>query len=435
MTRGYNDLVRFLAGRKGMDVEESLLTVVHGCARAFHCSASEKASTTPLAQWGTKGSQAFTECVQSAVSKLPELATVAKSVEGDHGAPSLACLAAAVGPGGEDDWNNAWKSYSLTSGKASAPVTCSAIGGESEPGVAAGTVGTPLYSEARGVIRWGLRQVIRKQVVGCFPGDAWGRSPTVAEDLAKVTQEEVGAAIRRAAPALVACTSPVEPGMDVPVPTDLLAGIIAGFDLNLVEVSAGYPATATFPAKVLTDGTDACFPGGLEGYGPDSEAHALGRSLYLRPLQRLHAAYGKEVPVMYDSSGIKTRPLNIVDPILESLLVYKPVLEPGKTKAAVAKLGWRGEEFDADADAPGVVPEMGEEVQATLLKLYTPYDAALRVYLGKTHKKIYQSWLTTKAAKGEEEGAGGEEEVEEKPMSKGKQNAAKRKGGKKKAAA
>ena len=288
------------------------------------------------------------------------------------------------------------------------------------------------------MIRWGLRQLQRKQVIGCFSGAAFGRSGKPEVDLGGVTQAEVGAAIRRALPLLSACSNSVEPGSDIPVPTDLLAGIIAGFDLNLVEVSAGYPGTASSPAKVLTDATEACFPGGLEGFGPDSEAHALARSLYLRPLQRLHAAYTKEVPMMYDSGTLKTRPLNIVDPILDSLLVYKPVLEPGKTKAAVGKLGWRGEEGEADPEAAGVIPEMGEEVKAALMALYAPYDAALRVYLGPKNKHIYRSWLTTKAAKSEEEatsGAGeeGEGEASEKPVSKAKQNAAKRKGGKKKA--
>ena len=431
--RGYTDLVRFLAAKKGMDIEENLLGVVHGCIRSFHCGAAEKASTTRLAQWGTKGSRKFTECVTAALSKIPELASVSAAVEGDGGAPSLACLSSAVGPGGEDDWGLLFQTYSLTTGKSTPPVSCSAITSEEEPGVSAATLGSPLHTEARAVIRWGLRQVLRKQIVSCFSGSAFGRSAKSETDLAAVTQAEVASAIRRALPLISACSNPVEPGNDVPVPTDLLAGIIAGFDLNLVEVSAGYPASATFPAKVLTDATEQCFPGGLEGYGPDSEAHALARSLYLRPLQRLHAAYTKEVPMMYDSGTLKTRPLNIVDPILDSLLVYKPVLEAGKTKSAIAKLGWRGEEAEADPEAAGVIPEMGEEVKAALVAFYAPYDAALRVYLGPKNKHIFRKWLTTQAAKSEEPVEKGEVEEEEKPVSKAKQNAQKRKGGKKKA--
>ena len=247
--------------------------------------------------------------------------------------------------------------------------------------------------------RWGLRQLVRKQIIGCIPPAALGRSPL--EDLAGVSQEAVLEGIRRGAEVLRACSSTVEPATAIPVPTDLLAGVVAGYELNLVEVSADYPARAPLPGKVLTDGTDKCFPGGLEGYGANSEAHALARSLYLRPLQRIHAAYGKSVPMMYDAGGLKTRPLNVMDPILESMLVYKPVLEPAKTKAAVAKLGWRGEEAEADPEPAGSLPEMGEEVAEALKALYAPYDAALRVYLGEEWKHIVKGWKATKAAAGE----------------------------------
>ena len=405
--------------KKGMETEEAVLTVVHGCLRHAACERKGASSSAPIASWEKKGSGKFQKCVAEAASALPELAGVAGELEGDKGAAPLACLAASVGPGGAADWASLFAAHSMTTGKATPPVPCASLEtAESNPGVASATPGTPLFSEARGVIRWGLRQLVRKQIIGCLPPAALGRSPL--EDITAVSQEAVLEGIRKGAAVLSACSSTVEPATAIPVPTDLLAGVVAGYELNLVEVSAEYPGSSGIAGKVLTDGTDSCFPGGLEGYGANSEAHALARSLYLRPLQRIHAAYGKSVPMMYDSGGLKTRPLNVMDPILESMLVYKPVLEPGKTKAAVAKLGWRGEEAEADPEPAGTFPDMSEEVAEALKALYAPYDATLRVYMGEEWKHIVKGWRTTKAALGEAEaGGGGEAEaVPEKKASK-----------------
>ena len=434
--RGYTDLVRYLAAKKGMPTEEAFLAAVHGCVRAAVCArkgSGQGASSSPIASWDKKGSARFQQCVSEAAAGLPELAGLAAEVEGEKGAAPLACLAAAVGPGGSADWSSLFSAYSLTTGKATPPVSCTTMeegsGGSAAgaAGLSAGTPGTPLFSEARGVIRWGLRQLVRRQIIGCLPPAAFGRTPL--EDIAAVSQEAVLEGIRRGAGLLSACSTPVEPATAIPVPTDLLAGVVAGYELNLVEVSADFPASAPAAGRVLTDGTDSCFPGGLEGYGANSEAHALGRSLYLRPLQRIHAAYGKDVPMMYDSGALKTRPLGIMDPILESMLVYKPVLEPGKTKAAIAKLGWKGEEGDVDGEPAGTFPEMSEEVSEALKALYAPYDAALRVYMGEEWRHIVKGWKTSKAAAGGGGGGGEAEEPEaEEPVEKKASKRAKGKG-------
>jgi hypothetical protein len=133
----------------------------------------------------------------------------------------------------------------------------------------------------------------------------------------------------------------------------------------------------------------------------------------------MHAAYGKSVPMLFDSTSLKTRPLNVLDPILNELNVYKPVLEPSKTKAAAAKLAWRGEEAEADTEPAGSLPEMSEEVAAELVALYTPYDAALRVYLGAEHSAVVRSWRTTKAAGGAAEEVVAAEEEPAAPKKKG----------------
>jgi hypothetical protein len=104
--------------------------------------------------------------------------------------------------------------------------------------------------------------------------------------------------------------------------------------------------------------------------------------------------------------------------------VYKPVLEPSKTKAAAAKLQWRGEEAEADTEPAGSLPEMGEEVAAELVGLYAPYDAVLRVYLGAEHAAISRSWRTTKAA------GGGGAALEEEAPEEAEAAAPKKKGGK-----
>ena len=99
------------------------------------------------------------------------------------------------------------------------------------------------------------------------------------------------------------------------------------------------------------------------------------------------------------------------------------MLEPSKTKAAAAKLGWRGEEAEADVEPAGSIPEMGAEVAEELLALYRPYDAVLRAYLGVKMGSLVKNWRTTKADGGAQEEVAAEpaaEEVEAAPKKKGK---------------
>ena len=108
--------------------------------------------------------------------------------------------------------------------------------------------------------------------------------------------------------------------------------------------------------------------------------------------------------------------------------VYKPVLEPSKTKASAAKLAWRGEEAEVDTEPAGSLPEMGEEVAAELVALYAPYDAALRVYLGAENAALARGWRTTKAAGGGDVGVGGEEAPAEEEAAAPKKKGGKRRG-------
>lgn len=181
-----------------------------------------------------------------------------------------------------------------------------------------------------------------------------------------------------------------------------MAGVVAGYDLNLVDVSADVPRDAPRDESraILLDGSERCFPDGAEGTGDDTPAHAIARSLYLRPLQRIHAAYGRNVVTLLESASLKARPLTVMDPVLKDVNYHSATLEPAKVKAAIAKLGWRGEEAEVDSEPAGSLPDMSDEVRAALAGVIVPYDEALRIYLGpRDATRVMKTWTSTKLAK------------------------------------
>lgn len=326
--RAYVDLVRTIAAEKtGAAAEESLMLLVHGCMRTVACehpSAGEVG--VDVAAWTSKGADKFKKCVKGAASAhaLEDVATSLASA-----ADVSECVADTAGPTGVLNWNLAFGDFALKN----KPLACAAVlkAGASD----ALQASSPLGAEAAGWLRSSVRQVERRVLVGCLPPSAFGRDPPA--DIAAVTQDEVLAALRDAADAIAPCTTTVDAGVSLPVPVDLMAGVVAGYDLNLVGVSADMPKSAALAGSVLVDGEDACFPGGAEGFGANSAAHALARSMYLRPLQRLQASYGRDVVSVMDSTTLKSRPLSVVDPILTDLNVYKPTVRRAPKKRRVCR--------------------------------------------------------------------------------------------------
>ena len=315
--RAYVDLVRTIAADKtGAAAEEALMLLVHGCMRTVACEHPDEGEAgVDAAAWTSKGASSFKKCMESAANSHA-LADVVASLKTSPEASE--CLAETAGPAGVLNWNLAFGDFALKN----KPLTCAAVlkAGASE----ALQPSSPLGVEAAAWVSKSVRQVERRILVGCLPPSAFGRDPLV--DLAAVTQNEVLTALRDAADVISSCTTTVDAGVSLPVPVDLMAGVVAGYDLNLVGVSADMPKTSKLAGSVLVDGEDACFPGGAEGYGANSAAHALARSMYLRPLQRLQASYGREVVSVVDSTTLKSRPLSVVDPILTDLNVYKPTV-------------------------------------------------------------------------------------------------------------
>ena len=73
--------------------------------------------------------------------------------------------------------------------------------------------------------------------------------------------------------------------------------------------------------------------------------------------------------------------------------------EPAKVKTIAAKMGWRGEEAELDLEPAGTIPEMGGDVRAELEAFFTPYDAALRAYMGdEMVGAVAARWATSAAA-------------------------------------
>ena len=368
--RAYVDLVRTIAASKGDAAEDSLVSLIHGCMRVT----SSPSTSISFDNWATK-SVDLKSCVSEGFKDLDDA--------------SLQCIANTVGPAGEFDWSLSYSTWLLTS--KSKPVPAGKDGSEAK------NIGTPLNLEAVLWMKQGVRQVERRILVGCVPPDALGRDPLA--DLAAVTFEEISSAFAIGTSMIDSCSQTIESGVSLPVPVDLMAGVVAGYDLNLVAVSADMPKESKISGKVIVDGEENCFPGGVEGFGQNTPGHALARSMYLRPLQRIQAAYGRDVVSVLDSTLLKTRPLSLVDPILDDLNVYKPSLEPSKVKGIAAKMGWRGEEAEIDSEPPGTIPEMSPEFKEEMTLFFTPYDAALRAYMGTdATNDLMINWATSKAA-------------------------------------
>ena len=389
--------------RHGADAEVALLRLVHACFRSVACDAPGPFGGVATPEWAKVGAPAFKTCLAEAIAGAgPVLATAAGELSGEGGAGALACIADTIGPAGHADWSSAYASYSQSSGTSASGgiVACSSVTEATSSAGATANGESGLGQEADGILSSVLRQAQRKQIIGCVPPSALGRDPIA--DLASVTQDAVLDAISSGLSVLQSCSLTISPGTALPVPVDLMAGVIAGYDLNLVDVSADLPRTATTLGAVLLDGGSGCFPEGVEGSGPDSPAHAIARSLYLRPMQRMHAAYGRSSVMLLETTSLKSRPLTVMDPILSDVNVYKQTLEPSKVKAAIASLGWRGEEAEVDAEPPGTIPDMGDDVKEALLSFIAPYDEMLRVYLGDAVAgKLMKSWTSTKARRGE----------------------------------
>ena len=117
-----------------------------------------------------------------------------------------------------------------------------------------------------------------------------------------------------------------------------------------------------------------------------ARAAPLARSMYLRPLQRLHAAYGRETVLVYQTAVLRSDPSSVMDDIFDKLSVYKPTLDPVEGRKA-CRSGMGLSAFDAELDCSVAVPPMDDKVKAAIEALLEPYTAALKAYIADDNSK------------------------------------------------
>ena len=239
----------------------------------------------------------------------------------------------------------------------------------------------PLAAEAAQLWRR-LAYPLRAQVAACLEPPPAAEKPSqaaaAAAQLSQPPASKLLAAVARAAARLAECSVRVSAGVSLPVPIDLMAANINGYDLGLFAVAGEMPregGAAATEGRVLLDGTAECFPDGVD---VDDDAAPLARSLYLRPLQRLHAAYGRDTVLVYQTKTLRTDPSAVMDAIFGELSVYHPTIDPVQGRVTCREMGWRGNDL-ADCDVR--VPIMDEAVRAAIEKALAPYTAALKAYV------------------------------------------------------
>jgi hypothetical protein len=302
-----------------------------------------------------------------------------------------ACVGDAVRPAGPADWGQLYRLVATDAAAAEEEggasfAACDAPEGASSFAPEAGAVPAPLAAESARLWRR-LPYPLRMQLLSCLEAP-----PVATEKGAKAAAAaappppppaQLIAAVERAAAGLAACSLRVSAGVALPVPIDLMAANINGYDLGLFAVAGEMPRAGgpgATEGRVLLDGTAECFP---EGVDVDDVAAPLARSLYLRPLQRLHAAYGRETVLVYQTSTLRTDPSAILDAIFTELSVYHPTLDPVQGRITCRDMGWRGNDL-ADCDVR--VPVMDDKVRAAIERVLAPYTAALKAYVQNVRK-------------------------------------------------
>lgn len=364
--RAYTDLVQYIIRQERKDAEKELFDLVHYCAKKTACSEAPNArgidGFTPQ-NWEEGVSLSFEKCL---IDTLPTRKNI-MDLEGVSSSASIvSCASRAIRPGGAIDWNEYYKQYALRyatsrdTSDTSNVLECSAA---SDPD------NTELINEGNEIWKRVVYS-LHHQIAGCLDGPDVTSSPVVAPPGEKLLE-----AIAQAEQRLEECSLTITAGTAIPVPLDLMAANFNGYELGLYAIAAELPKDAKGPGKILLDGDkDGCFPNGVD---IDDPVAPLARSLYLRPLQRLHASYGRKVVQIYDTSTLRTDPASIMDPIFESLSVYKPVLEPVGARTDCKLMGWTGEIGECDVR----VPVMDERVKQELNRILEPYIRTFTAYL------------------------------------------------------
>jgi hypothetical protein len=332
------------------------------CAEGGNAAAHKGSVGLTPAVWAEGAGARFEQCLLTAVTSD----SVIQAVEGVASPASLvSCVSRATRPGGAVDWQQLFARHAATNPAGEAGLLA----------CGAGEGGEALSGEADAVWRR-LLHSLRHQTVGCLDGPDAANGPAFAP-----SPDIMLAAIAAAEKRLTACSIAVPPGAAIPVPVDLLAANINGYELGLFAVAGALPKEADGEGRLLLDGDrDGCFPDGVD---VEDVAAPLARSIYLRPLQRMHAAYGRKYIQIYDTAVLRSDPSGVLDPIFESLSVYKPTLDPVQARSDCKLMGWVGEGGECDVR----VPVMDERVRAEIARVLAPYIRAFKAYVATGEEK------------------------------------------------
>jgi hypothetical protein len=391
--RAYIDLVNTVRREQRKSADESVLIATHACMKKITCDISPTSlgSISPYT-WGEKKTEGkthvrtlFQNCLIGALENTPG---VFGGEFGGKGPEFLTCVNEEVQPGGEGDWGQLFRSAMSRNGgdddeKLSSLSSCTSI---KDWVPESGISGLSIDLKDEGLALWSsLPFRFKLAISSCADAPVIANIKQNAPTPKHPEKALLLAAVARAAEKIEACSVSIGAGVAMPVPTDLMAANVNGYDLGLFAVAGAMPKTGSKEdtnGKVLIDGTKECFPDGVDS---DNPAAPLARSIYLRHLQRLHAAYGRETVLVYQTPTLRTDPGAILDDIFEKLSVYKPTLDPVQARTTCRSMGWSA--MDVEADCSVIVPLMDDEVKAAIEAVLRPYNSALKAYLGEDEKK------------------------------------------------
>ena len=391
--RAYVDLINTVKRQERKAADDAVLVATHACMKRATCEASPSAlgSIRPET-WSAKSTEgkvslkiSFQNCLIGALENTPG---VLGGESGGKGPEFLSCVNEEIQPGGEADWGQLFRSVTSRSkdeedAKLNGLSNCELI---KEWIPESGISGLSDDLKEEGLAFWATVPFrFRASISSCADAPVIVNLKQNAPAPRQPEKAKLLAAVALAAERIEACSISIGPGVAMPVPTDLMAANVNGYDLGLFSVAGAMPkagSTEETFGKVLIDGTRECFPDGVDS---DDPAAPLARSMYLRHLQRLHAAYGRETVLVYQTPTLRVDPGSILDDIFEKLSVYKPTLDPVQARTTCRSMGWNA--IDVDADCAVIVPVMDDDIKAAIASVLTPFNSALKAYLSDTGKK------------------------------------------------
>jgi hypothetical protein len=391
--RAYVDLVNTVKRQERKSADEAVLIASHACMKMVTCAASPSAPGAISPETWIKKTDgkvsirtSFQNCL---IGALENTNGILGGESGGKGPEVLSCVNEEVQPGGEADWGQLFRSITSRKfddegdGKLDSLSSCTSI---SDWVPESGVSGLTEELKEEGTAFWtNVPYRFRASISSCADAPITVNVKQNAPASKQPEKAKLLEAVAQAAERIEKCSVSIGPGVAMPVPTDLMAANINGYDLGLFSVAGVMPKTGpsedTF-GKVLIDGTKECFPDGVDS---DDPAAPLARSIYLRHLQRLHAAYGRETVLVYQTPTLRVDPGSILDDIFEKLSVYKPTLDPVQARTTCRSMGWNA--FDVEGDCSVVVPVMDDDVKGAIASILTPFNSALKAYLGDSDKK------------------------------------------------